>query len=112
MKIYKVKVNGKVYEVELESVEENDKTFKLDNKTKNNDDSFSKNKTISSPMQGTIQKILVKSGDSVKKGDSLLVIETMKLENIITADNDYSILDILIKEGETVNNNQPLIRVE
>jgi biotin carboxyl carrier protein len=63
-------------------------------------------------MQGTIQKIMVKGGDYVKKGDSLLVIETMKLENIITADNDYSILDILIKEGETVDNNQPLIRVE
>ncbi len=110
MKIYKIKVNGKVYEVELESVEENDKSIN-DNDSQTPKTSSNKN-SISSPMQGTIQNILVKPGQKVKKGDSLLVIETMKLENIITADNDYLVLDILVKEGDSVDNNQPLLRVE
>lgn len=109
MKIYKVKVNGKIYEVELESIEESNSSIK-------NDPSPKKNQTISgdsikSPMQGTIQKILVQPGQSVKKGDSLLVLEAMKLENDITAEKDYQIQELLVKEGDTVNADQPLIKV-
>jgi len=109
MKIYKVKVNGKVYEVELESVEENDQSIQTDKKTQQ---PSSNNKTIESPMQGTIEKILVEPGQKVKKGDTLCVLEAMKLENDITADKDYKILNILVKEGDSVESDQPLIEVE
>ncbi len=110
MKIYKIKVNGKVYEVELESVEENDKPISQNESSKPK--TTSNQNSVSSPMQGTIQNILVKPGQKVKQGDSLLVIETMKLENIITADKDYLVTAVLVKEGDSVDNNQPLLRVE
>ncbi|MFA7075725.1 MAG: biotin/lipoyl-containing protein [Candidatus Izemoplasmatales bacterium] len=111
MKIYNVKVNGKTYIIELESVEEisgSIKTEKPTNLTQTNVGGT----TIASPMQGTIQKILVKPGQLVKKGDSLLILEAMKLENDITADKDYKILTILVQEGNSVDSNQPLIKVE
>lgn len=109
MKIYKVKVNGKVYEVELESVEESNQSIQ-NNKNTNSTKTISGD-SIKSPMQGTIQKILVQPGQSVKKGDSLLVLEAMKLENDITAEKDYQIQELLVKEGDTVNADQPLIKV-
>jgi biotin carboxyl carrier protein len=109
MKIYKVKVNGKVYEVELESVEESNQSIQ-NNKNTNSTKAISGD-SIKSPMQGTIQKIMVQPGQSVKKGDSLLVLEAMKLENDITAEKDYQIEELLVKEGDTVNADQPLIKV-
>ncbi|QWB99467.1 biotin/lipoyl-binding protein [Mycoplasmatota bacterium] len=112
MKIYKVKVNGKLYEVELESVEENNESIQKPNQTTNKPTKSTSGKTIKSPMQGTIQKVLVQAGQEVKKGDSVLILEAMKLENDITADQDYKVIDILVKEGDTVDNDQALIRVE
>jgi biotin carboxyl carrier protein len=111
MKIYKIKVNGKVYQVELESVEETEGSIQTNHQVKNTQDNIS-GKTIPSPMQGTIQKILVKPGQTVKKGDSLLILEAMKLENDITADKDYKILQILVQEGDSVKSDQALIKVE
>ena len=106
MKIYHIKVNGKVYEVELESVETKE------TKIESNPSLPSNNETINSPMQGTIQKINVTSGQQVKKGDSLLILEAMKLENDITAEADFTIQEILVQTGDTVNQNQPLIKVK
>ncbi len=109
MKIYKIKVNGKIYEVELESVEQNDASIETSPKVSH---STSTGQSIKSPMQGTIQRILVKAGQSVKKGESILILEAMKLENDITAEKDYIIKEILVKEGDTVDSNQALIKVE
>ncbi|MFO7969787.1 MAG: biotin/lipoyl-containing protein [Candidatus Izemoplasmatales bacterium] len=112
MKIYKVKVNGKIYEVELEEITENDKSItKEKDKPKESSESLANN-TINSPMQGTIQKILVKSGKKVKQGDSLMILEAMKLENDITADKDYFIEKVLVEEGDNVDSDQPLIKVK
>ncbi|HKL47194.1 MAG TPA: biotin/lipoyl-containing protein [Candidatus Izemoplasmatales bacterium] len=111
MKIYKVKVNGRVYQVELESVETKDGSIQADPTPKKSSPSHT-GKTIPSPMQGTIQDILVKAGETVKKGDSLLILEAMKLENDITADKDYKILEILVKVGDSVDSDQALIKVE
>ena len=113
MKIYKIKVNGKIYEVELESVEEKNQAMESnvsdDPRPKQNKNP--EGQTIKSPMQGTIQKVLVKPGQRIKKGTSMLILEAMKLENDITADKDYLILDLLVKEGDTVDSNQALITV-
>ncbi|MGB9729851.1 MAG: biotin/lipoyl-containing protein [Thermoprotei archaeon] len=65
---------------------------------------------IMSPMPGRIIKILVKPGSQVKKGQPLLVIESMKMENIISSDRDGIIKEILIPLGSTVNKGSPLIR--
>lgn len=109
MKIYKIKVNGKVYQVELESVEQSDQHIIHDKIIAN--PSVSAGETVNSPMQGTIQKVFIKPGQVVKKGDSLLVLEAMKLENDITAEKDFTVKSILVNIGETVNHDQPLIEV-
>jgi biotin carboxyl carrier protein len=63
---------------------------------------------IESHMPGLIVKINVESGQSVRKGDGLLVIEAMKMENEIRAPQDGIIEKIIVKEGQEVKGGQPL----
>lgn len=106
MKIYKIKVNGKIYQVELESVEENNAAIETHKQPLK-----SKGKTIDSPMQGTIQKIFVKPGQVVKKGDSLMILEAMKLENDITAEKNFTVENVLVQVGDNVDSGEPLLSV-
>lgn len=66
---------------------------------------------ITTPIPGQIMSIHVNKGDKVRKGQKLLVLEAMKLENIISATSDGTVNDILVKEGEVVNQGQTLIIV-
>ncbi|MCR5462558.1 MAG: biotin/lipoyl-binding protein [bacterium] len=113
MKIYKVKVNGKVYEVELESVSETNGTIVSEKK---NDAPASAAPAASgegtpllSPIQGTVLKINVSEGSAVKKGDVLLVIEAMKLENDIVAPKDGVVKGIKVSKGQTVSSKEQLL---
>lgn len=58
--------------------------------------------TIVSPMQGTIVKTLVAEGDRVKAGDAILVLEAMKMENLITCHRDGVLRELKVKAGEAV----------
>ena len=64
---------------------------------------------LKAPMPGMVLKIMVKEGQEVKKGDSLLVLEAMKMENNIKALGDGTVKTIKIKEGDKVEKNQVLI---
>ena len=64
---------------------------------------------IKAPMPGLILQILVKSGMSIKKGDPILILEAMKMENIIKSPVDGIIKNIKAKERESVSKNQILI---
>ena len=57
---------------------------------------------VNAPMPGTIVRINVKAGDSVKKGDVLLVLEAMKMENDICAPADGTVLAVQVSQGEAV----------
>ena len=57
---------------------------------------------VAAPMQGTVVKVLVQEGDTVQKGDTLVVLEAMKMENIITADRAGRISELLVAVGESV----------
>ena len=57
---------------------------------------------ITAPMQGTIVKVHVKSGDTVKTGDPICVLEAMKMENEVTAPNDGDVVDLRVEPGDTV----------
>lgn len=57
---------------------------------------------ITSSMQGMILKIKVKKGDAVSKGDVVMVLEAMKMENNIHAPHGGSVKEIFVKEGSTV----------
>ena len=58
---------------------------------------------VTAGMQGMVLKIKVKKGDSVAKGDVVMVLEAMKMENNIHAPHSGAVKDILVKEGSTVS---------
>ncbi len=61
------------------------------------------------PMPGTILSIRVAMGDVVTKGDTIIVMEAMKMEHHIAAPADGQVVDILVEEGQQVENGAPLI---
>ena len=67
---------------------------------------------ISSPMPGKVVSIPVKVGDSVKAGDTVIVVSAMKMESEYKVRNDRTVKEIRVKEGDTVGANQPLIIIE
>ena len=67
--------------------------------------------TLKSPMPGTILKILVAQGAAVKKGDNLMILEAMKMENEIKCPRDGKIAAIMVTQGATVNSGDALIAI-
>ena len=67
---------------------------------------------VKAPMPGLVLKLVVKEGDAVKKGDPLLILEAMKMENIIKAGTDGVIKKINITERTAVDKNQVLMLFE
>ena len=67
---------------------------------------------LAAPIAGMVQHLRVKEGDLVKTGGELIVIEAMKMENVIHADHDVKIKKILIGEKESVQAEQVLIEFE
>jgi len=68
--------------------------------------------TVSSPMQGTIVKLLVSAGDSVDAGQALLVLEAMKMENHINAEQAGTVKEIRVAAGDTVGAGDVLVVIE
>lgn len=67
-------------------------------------------KEIKAPMPGLIFDIKVHEGEEVKKGDPVLILEAMKMENIIKSPGDGVVKTIKIKKGDSVEKNQVLIQ--
>jgi len=66
---------------------------------------------ITSPMPGKVIKLQVKAGDAVKRGDLLLVVEAMKMENNIISTKDAIVKEILVKEGDKVDTTMALVEL-
>ena len=66
---------------------------------------------VKSPMPGTISAVLVGPGEVVAKGQTVLVLEAMKMENDITAPRDGEIGSLFVSEGETVQGGVPLFEM-
>ena len=66
-------------------------------------------KFIASPLPGSIVRVLVEAGQSVKKGDVLLTMESMKMENNISAEADGVVKSILVTPGQNVMQDDKLI---
>ncbi len=69
-------------------------------------------KELKAPMPGLILNIPIKKGDFVKQGETLLVLEAMKMENNLKAENDVTIKDIQVQNGNSVEKNEVLIIFE
>lgn len=129
MKKYLITVKGVSYEVEVEEIKDGAAAYKEENseskpiafepkaseskipsaaKKTEPADAGSKN-SIGAPMPGTILKVKVKAGDSVKKGDVLLILEAMKMENEILAPDDGAVASVLVTEGATVSTGDAMV---
>lgn len=67
---------------------------------------------ITAPMPGLILDIAVKAGDTVAEGDTLLILEAMKMENVIKAEAEATVTNVLLAVGDTVEKNQLIIEME
>jgi len=67
---------------------------------------------VKAPMQGTINRVAVKAGDDVKKGDLLLILEAMKMENEVLAPRDGKVATVLVAAGDTVTSDQALVTLQ
>ena len=68
--------------------------------------------TITAPMQGTIVKVLVAVGDTVEVGQSVLVLEAMKMENHISAEKAGTVNEVRVAAGDTVGTGDVLVVIE
>lgn len=69
-------------------------------------------KNVKAPMPGKVLEVLAKVGDKLLKGDNILILEAMKMENVIKAEMDCTIKKINISKLENVEKNQVLIELE
>lgn len=67
---------------------------------------------LKAPMPGKILEVLVKAGDAVKAGDTLVILEAMKMQNAILASTKGVIKKVLVKEGDTTSKSDLLIEME
>lgn len=116
-----VTVNGEEYKVAWESEAEPEKKVVLGKPKAESADSSSDavdtanvntNNAVKAPLPGVITSIEVNVGDEVKAGDTLLVLEAMKMANNIEAEKDGKVTAILVKPGQSVMEDDALIVVE
>lgn len=69
-------------------------------------------KTVKAPMPGSILRFMVKPGDVVTKGQTVVILEAMKMENSIATDYAGKVKRLLVKEGSTVAADAPMIEIE
>lgn len=70
------------------------------------------NNAVKSPLPGVITEIKVKVGDEVKAGDTVVVLEAMKMANNLDAEKSGKVTAVLVKEGESVMEDTPLVVIE
>lgn len=95
---------GNIFNVEISKY--------LNENSSNSNYEIQKEYIIRSPMPGLISKIKFKPGDQVKKGDGLIAIEAMKMENEIKSNVSGIIEAIKVKEGTVVEKNAVLIIIK
>ena len=103
-KSFALKINNKVYSVTLK-----DKFDLLLEKMGMNNGSSGKANHVKAPMPGLIIDLRVKEGDTVMPGDALLILEAMKMENMIKASAQSIVKSVKVKKGDSVEKNQVLI---
>ncbi len=105
MKKYKVTVNGTAYEVEIETVDAADVQKAAPAPVAPAAPKASApagGETVTSPMPGNILGVNVKVGGSVKKGDVLMILEAMKMENEIMSPCDGTVKAVEVAKGASV----------
>jgi biotin carboxyl carrier protein len=115
--IAEVDVNGSIYQVELAEEVKTTKTPKL---VRSKPVATPETKPmpvaglskVEAPLPGTVFKLKVKEGDEVKKGQVILILEAMKMENNILAEIDGVISKIHVAEGAAVLQGDVLVEIQ
>ncbi|MBQ7906764.1 MAG: biotin/lipoyl-binding protein [Clostridia bacterium] len=107
MKAYKVTVNGNVYEITLEVIDKADikaapAAPAAEAAPAPAAPAQAGAQTITAPMPGNILKVNVTNGQAVKKGDVLMILEAMKMENEIMCPADGTVASVNVTAGTTV----------
>lgn len=124
MRVYSIKVNGKKYKVEVMGISEteplkvetvkapsNNNTAPAPAATTESNPTSTTGTPVVCPMQGTILDITVSVGKVVKVGDTVAILEAMKLENEIKSPVAGKVLEIKVSKGQNVNSKDVLILV-
>lgn len=106
-KSYRIKLGSNIYELNLE--DEHDLLLR---NLGMEDTSSAKAKNLKAPMPGMVLDVLIETGQQVSKNDPLLILEAMKMENIIKAPADGFISKISISTGQAVEKNELLIEFD
>ena len=121
--IIELDVNGSAYEVEVDKSIQPAKTPKLVRarvatpKESSPEEVVKKEAPaaragkINSPLPGTVIKIFVREGDTVKVGQKLMILEAMKMENNIDSDKDGKVVSIPVRPGQSVMEGDTLIEI-
>ncbi len=115
MKQFLVKVNGNSYEVTVDEMgvipESAAKSTQpaAEAKQEAPKASVSGGTNVTSPMPGTILKVLVKAGDAVEENQPVIVLEAMKMENDIPAPVSGKVVSVETKQGDSVESGQTLL---
>ena len=126
MKTFNVTVNGKSYEVQVEEVKSNQPASKAPSAPKAATTApalapvaaptpqaaptvAAGANTVNAPMPGKVIAVAFTVGQTVKKGDLLLTLEAMKMENEIFAQADAVVSEVLVEAGQTVPAGGPMI---
>ncbi len=106
-KQYTIVVNSNTYHIKIENSLEH-----LIKEMGYSTGSSKKLNLVKAPMPGIIIDFNVKKGDVVKEGDTLLILEAMKMENAITCPKDAVVKSVHSKTGDTVEKNKLLVEIE
>lgn len=67
---------------------------------------------VKAAIPGTIMEVLVKEGQQVKRGDALLVLDSMKMNNTICASDDGTVKKVYVTVGQSVGKDAPMVEFE
>lgn len=67
---------------------------------------------VKSPLPGSIVKVMVQAGQEIKKGDTLLTMESMKMENVIASEVTGKVKNVLVQPGQNVMQDDKLVEIE
>ena len=103
MRRFLVNVNGTSYEVAVEEIDGKAAAAAAAPATPAAGDTL-----VKAPMPGNILSVSVKPGDAVKKGQAIMVLEAMKMENEILSPIDGTVVSVLVQQGASVNSDDTL----
>ena len=106
-KVYTFRINGNPYQVQLSDAQD-----QLINKLGFSAQHAVKMRHVKAPMPGLVLSINVKPGQTVHKGDALLILEAMKMENIIKSPGDGIVKKVAVQKGAAVDKGQVMLEME